>query len=418
MENDFINLDNYFVDGTFIEANVNRFSHVWRKNTQRYKQQKLEKIQQLLNQVELIEQQENQQYGDKDLAITGDGIKIDSEEVAKSISELNEKLNNFKPTDPEEVKKIKKSKRILKQINDEHLPKLVEYETQEEILGDRNSYSKTDNDATFMRSKQDQLLAGYNVMAGTENQFIVGYSIHQNAGDVANFISHMDNLAMKGFIPKNVIGDSAFGSLKNYEYIDKYGIGNYLKYGYFHRDLKGKQEPYFMLKDFKYDLNKDCYICKNNRDLKFVNIRSDRGTTTKIYKSENCSDCQYQTKCCKGKNERTLQVNELLEMYKKDAFENLTSEMGVKLRKLRGVEVETIFGDLKQNLKLRRFLLRGIFKVRIEFGLYSLAHNLKKMHKKISNTISKTVFIISKNEIIQPKQFFITKYLQNYAFCS
>jgi len=416
-ENGFINLDNYFVDGTFIEANANRFSHVWRKNTQRYKQQKLEKIQQLLNQVELVEQQENQHYGEKDLAITGDGIKINSKEVAKSISELNEKLNNFKPANPEDTKKVRKNKRILKQINDDHLPKLVEYEEQEEILGDRNSYSKTDNDATFMRSKQDQLLAGYNVMAGTENQFIIGYSIHQNAGDVANFISHMDSLAMKGFVPNNVIGDSAFGSLKNYEYIDKYGIGNYLKYGYFHRDLKGKQEPYFMLKDFKYNYDKDCYICKNNRELKFVNTRSDQGVIIKSYKSENCTACQYQTMCCKGTNERSLQVNEVLEMYKKEAYENLTSEIGIKLRKQRGVDVETIFGDLKQNLKLRRFLLRGVFKVRMEFGLYSLAHNLKKMHKKISNAISKTVFILSKTDIIQLKQLLLNKYLQNYAFC-
>jgi len=86
-------------------------------------------------------------------------------------------------------------------------------------------------------------------------------------------------------------------------------------------------------------------------------------------------------------------------MYKKEAFENLTSETGIKLRKQRGVDVETIFGDLKQNLKLRRFLLRGIFKVRLEFGLYSLAHNLKKMHKIISDTVSKIAFVFLKQEI-------------------
>jgi len=195
-EHGFINLDSYFVDGTFIEANANRFSHVWRKNTQRYKQQKLEKIHELLKQVELVELQEDQHYGNKDLEITGDGIKVNSAEVSKSISALNEKLNSFKAADSEQEKKVKKSKRILKQINDVHLPKLEEYKKQEEILGDRNSYSKTDNDATFMRSKQDQLLAGYNVMAGTENQFIVGFSVHQNPGDTANFTSHMDRLLM------------------------------------------------------------------------------------------------------------------------------------------------------------------------------------------------------------------------------
>jgi transposase len=416
-EHGFINLDNYFVDGTFIEGNANRFSHVWRKNTLRYKHQKLEKIHELLKQVELVELQEDQHYGDKDLEITGDGININSVEVSKSISELNEKLNSFKPADPEQEKKVKKSKRILKQINDVHLPKLEEYEKQEEILGDRNSYSKTDNDATFMRSKQDQLLAGYNVMAGTENQIIVGFSVHQNPGDAANFTSHMDRLLMTGLHPRNIIGDSAFGSLKNYEYIRKYNMGSYLKYGYFHRNLQGKKEPYFMLKDFIYNSETDCYICKNNQELKFTTIRSDRGVNIKLYKSENCSDCQYQTICCKGTNERSLQVNELLEMYKKEAFENLTSEIGIKLRKRRGVDVETIFGDLKQNLKLRRFLLRGIFKVRLEFGLYSLAHNLKKMHKKTCDAKSKVAFICSKTGINRLNQLLIDTYSQNHAFC-
>ena len=104
-------------------------------------------------------------------------------------------------------------------------------------------------------------------------------------------------------------------------------------------------------------------------------------------------------------------------MYKKEAFENLTSETGIKLRKQRGVDVETIFGDLKQNLKLRRFLLRGIFKVRLEFGLYSLAHNLKKMHKKIRDAKSKVAFICSKTGINRLNQLLIDTYSQNHAFC-
>ena len=80
-----------------------------------------------------------------------------------------------------------------------YLPRLRKYEEQEAILGGRNSYSKTDPDATFMRMKDDHLQNGqlkpaYNVQLGTENQFILGFSIHQRPDDSTCLIHHLEHI--------------------------------------------------------------------------------------------------------------------------------------------------------------------------------------------------------------------------------
>ncbi|ODA42951.1 Mobile element protein [Desulfosporosinus sp. BG] len=81
----------------------------------------------------------------------------------------------------------------------DYLPRMKKYEKQEELLAERNSYSKTDTDATFMRMKEDhmkngQLKPGYNVQIGTENQFVVGYSIHRSAGDTSCMKEHLEGV--------------------------------------------------------------------------------------------------------------------------------------------------------------------------------------------------------------------------------
>ena len=177
-EKGYVKLDNYFLDGTKIEANANRYSYVWSKSTKRYKKNLQSKIKALLKQIDGVNEKENEEYGDSDLEELGEGIDLSSDELDCKIEELNKKLE----------KKTNKKDKALKTIKQECLPRLRRYEEQETIAGDRNSYSKTDNDATFMRMKEDhfengQAKPGYNIQIGTENQFILGFSIHQGAGD-------------------------------------------------------------------------------------------------------------------------------------------------------------------------------------------------------------------------------------------
>jgi len=240
LEKGFVKFENYFLDGTKIEADANKYSFVWGKSTQKYKTKLQQNIHELLEHIENENEKENREYGDKDLEELGEGIEITSEELEKTIKEINDQLNES------DREKDKEHEQHLKKLEKEYLPRLRKYEKQQQILGKRNSYSKTDHDATFMRMKEDpmrngQLKAGYNAQIGTENQFILGYSIHQKPSDTTTLIPHMKRTEeMTGMIPDNIITDAGYGSEENYAFIESKGMGNYVKHLYFHRDQKKK----------------------------------------------------------------------------------------------------------------------------------------------------------------------------------
>src|SRR5690606_35689646 len=115
-------------------------------------------------------------------------------------------------------------KKPIKLIRTDIIPRLQKYKQHHEIFGERNSFSKTDPDATFMRMKEDhmkngQLKPGYNVQMATENQFILYYTLHQRPTDTRCFIPHLEKLAASRLpMPKTVIADAGYGSEENYLY--------------------------------------------------------------------------------------------------------------------------------------------------------------------------------------------------------
>ena len=160
-----IDLEELYVDGTKMEANANKYTPVWRKNTDRYKDRVKQRVQEVLEEVERINQEEEEMYGEKDLP--GKGEHIDSDELKIKINELSERINNH--TNKKKAKALSKQRTKLK--NEQK--KLRKYEEQEELLNGRNSYSKTDPGATFMRWKDERLLPSYNIQASSQNQIIV-----------------------------------------------------------------------------------------------------------------------------------------------------------------------------------------------------------------------------------------------------
>jgi hypothetical protein len=266
------------------------------------------------------------------------------------------------------------------------LPKIIKYEEQEKKLNGRNSYSKTDEDATFFRMKNDELLPAYTVMIGTEDQYIINASIHQKASETDQFIDHMEKLKQTlGRHPLLVSSDSAFGSEENYNYIERENIGNYLKYNTFHYEqTAGYKQNKFHKDNFKYDEQRDEYECPGKKKLSYqkeiISVTS-KGyiQNAKQYKCESCKGCRLAKRCKKGKGARTIQINKQLDYYRSQARKNLTSDKGIELRKQRNVDVEPVFGDIKWNSGYKRFRLRGKQKVAIEMGLLSMAHNIKKI---------------------------------------
>jgi transposase len=377
-----VKLENYFVDGTKVEANANRYKVVWAKNTQRYRGQLQEKIRALLDEIERVNEAENQEYGDRDLEEMGEQGPIDAEKLEKTIQELNERLRQG-PQD-------KKLAKAVRRLEHEYLPRQKKYEEQERKLGERGSYSKTDEDATMMRLKGDppnraQPKPGYNVHLGTENEFVVGYSVHQRPGDPGCLVPHLERVNKQlGRLPDNVIGDGAYGSEENYAYLEGKEVGIYLKYSTFDREQRTRRPGRFQEEDFGYDAERDEWICPANRRLTYCSTdtqRSDNSYETKRrhYECEDCGGCPLRSQCTRAEGNRKLTVSFELRRMRAQARENLLSEKGKALRSRRGVEVEAVFGRLKHNWGFRRFLLRGQEKVTIEWGLLCLAHNFAKL---------------------------------------
>ena len=395
IEQGYVQMEHYFVDGTKIEANANKHKVVWEKRNRRYTERLQKKIQKLLAEIEAVNAAENAEYGDKDLeemGSSGSGGGMDAERLAEKMAELNQRLA--------EQPENKELKRAVKTIQKDYLPRMQKYEEQERKLAGRSSYSKTDEDASCMRMKEDRGAEkpwpkpAYNVQLGTEDQFIVGFSIHQRAGDPGCLIPHLEQVrARQGRLPKNIIADAAYGSEENYDYTERNQLGNYLKYNTFHQEQQKHRKPellrkkLFQAENFPYDAEKDEFICPDQKRLTYrrtLHVKSDNGYVAerREYECAECANCPIRAECTKAKGNRRIRISFRLQRFRVQARENLLSPEGQVLRKKRSVEVETVFGHSKHNMGLRRFMLRGKEKVHTELGVHCIAHDMKKMHSK------------------------------------
>jgi hypothetical protein len=282
-------------------------------------------------------------------------------------------------------------KQKLNRARHKWVPALDRYDQQQKILGQRNSYSKTDPDATFMRMKEDhmrngQLKAGYNVQVSTNQQYIVSYSLHQSPADTGTLIDHVKkHIKQTRSKPANITADAGYGSEQNYQWLEDKRITAYVKHNQFDRQQKrsiAAKTPYAADK-LVYDPEQDMYTCPRGKPMS--NLGSYTRTTalgypqqiTK-YGGQDCRWCPLKKACHGQKGNRVIEVNHNLNRLKKKADKRLKTKKGVQKRKQRCFDTEPVFGNIKQNHHFKRFMLRGIEKVTIETGLLALAHNLRK----------------------------------------
>lgn len=377
----YITLDTYFLDGTKIEANANKYSFVWKKATDRYKDRLQQKVREHLEEIDRLNEEEDALY--EGLPEPG---QITSEDIAEAAARINARLKT-RPKD----KDIKRASRIFKK---DYLPRMERYESQEKIFEERNSFSKTDTDATFMRMKDDhmrngQLKAAYNIQAGTENQFIVGYTLHRRAGDAACMISHLESLKHSlGHLPKTIVADAGYGSEENYSYLDTQDCKAYVKHNMFHKEQKRsfKKDPTINA-NWAYDEECDEYTCAGGKKLSFLHEKKEKSalgfiSRVRLYECEDCSACEHRSRCVKSADptkNRRIYINPSRDAYRKAASKRLTSDEGIVLRRRRATDVETVFGNIKNNFCFNRFTLRGLEKATLEFGLIALGHNMRKL---------------------------------------
>lgn len=270
------------------------------------------------------------------------------------------------------------------------MPRKQKYERQKAILGERNSYAKTDPDATFMRMKEDamrngQLKPGYNVQIGTENGFVVGYDVYPNPTDTKTLKPHLENMERRlGRLPRHVIADAGYGSQENYAFLEKKDIDAVIKYNTFHKEAtRPWRTDQYRSENWPYDAEGDKYRCPQGRVLVLTSITKKKteagySQTLHTYTCTSCEGCAVKEKCTKAVGNKSIQRNHTLIRLKAKAHDRLLSDDGKKLRKRRAVEVETVFGQVKGNHGFRRFRLRGMHKVAIEWGLLMIGYNIRR----------------------------------------
>ena len=382
-----VDLKHAYIDGTKIEANANKYTWVWKKSCIKSRNNVFVKLRGFLDEM------------NKDMAMQRRAVFETRQEysveyveyVLKTYLEaVDIKVEDF--VHGSGKRKTLQQKRYEKV--EDCLKKLKIYAQKISICGDhRNSYSKTDHDATFMRFKKDhmrndQLLPGYNLQVVVCDEYIAFYGVYPYASDMDCFQPLMEGFRKcYGFYPLYPVADAGYGSFNNYLYCQEHGMEKYMKFTMYEKetkDSKYRDNPYRAV-NFAIDSDGDM-ICPNGKKFHFLRAQLIRGNqygrTEEFYQCEDCSGCPHREKCHKSKNNRVVRINEELTVFHNEVLSNLNSIHGALLRMNRSIQAEGTFGGIKWNREYKRLRRRGIEGVILELGLISCGFNLHKFHLK------------------------------------
>ena len=381
-----ISLDVEYIDGTKIESKANKYTFVWKRTVEKNRAKLQEQIRTLLPQVDDVIAQDN--------AAKTEGVEFTAALLDEISEELNKSLESApEPKTKEEKQTVKTKKKQLKELEKKR-NKLQEYDQHLEIMGERNSYSKTDPDTTFMHMKEDamrngQTKPGYNLQIATENQFITDFALYANRTDTLTLPSFLESFKSRYHrYTKTVVADSGYGSEENYLFMDVHNMEAYVKYNYFHKEQRPRYTPNpFSPASLYYNKEQDFYVCPMGQHMKRIGMKrsltSNGFVTYSVrYQAERCDGCPLRGSCFKARGNRIIEVNHQLQHYKQKARELLTSEEGIKHRGRRCIEPEAVFGQTKYNKAYKRFRHFGKDKVNMDFAFFVIAFNIGKMCRK------------------------------------
>ena len=385
-EKEGVDLNHLYIDGSKFEANANKYSWVWKKATEKSRYRLFEKITLLLEEI------------NRDLVWSGVMIQANTEYVPEQLREIISRFSSVWNLDPEQFVRGTGHRKSTQQRQyeklQEYTAKLEEYIEKIDICGsERNSYSKTDPSATFMRIKtdymgNDQLLPAYNVQVAVADEYIAVVDVNQYRADMDCFIPLMEKFYQTyGFYPKYPIADAGYGSYNNYIYCEQHGMEKYMKFPMFEKETKDKKyhnNP-FRAVNFKID-EEGTLRCPNGKAFHFAYRKAVRGNQygrqEEVYVCEDCSGCPYAEQCKKTEKNRTIRLNSELTAIHEEVITNLESIHGALLRMNRSIQAEGTFGIMKNDRWYKRIVRRGIESVRMEIYLVSIGHNLYKYHNK------------------------------------
>ena len=382
-----LSLETVFIDGTKIEADANRYTFVWKGSTEKHEAKMQEKMK-----VELPKLAKRF------------GVKISAGEkiTTHHLKRLNKQLWHLKSQQGVVFvhgsgKRKHPLQRAIEEV-EEYLTRSKKYNQQKHILGERNSYSKTDTDATFMRMKEDhmkngQLKPGYNVTIAVDSEYIVAIRSSAERNDMHTFIDIMEGLKAHGYTKP--VTDAGFESEENYSWCEANGQMAFIKPANYEQNKKKYKTDISRRKNMTYDAESDSYTCYMGHSItatceKKSISKSGYIKTTTVYSCAQCGGCPHKAKCIKGSSKKPLEersknmyVSKTFQRQRSEMQERIQTEEGIRLRVNRSIQVEGAFGVLKQDMSFRRFMMRGQKNVQTELHLIALAYNINKLHNKI-----------------------------------
>lgn len=387
-QKDHVDLEHTYIDGTKIEANANRYTWVWKKSCIKNRGKVFEKISMLIDAM-------NQDV----LGYLNLKLEKREEYAINYVSELLEMYRKGTRLDPATfVSGCGHRKSIYqKQYQElqEYLERLKTYAHHIELCGEeRNSYSKTDHDATFMRLKRDymgndQLLPAYNLQTAICDEYIAVVDVKPYASDMECFVPLMEKFhETYGRYPKYPVADAGYGSYNNYLYCEEHGMEKYMKFTMFKKettDKKYHEDPY-RTANFQRDGSGNL-ICPNGKTFRFKCRRhvykNKYGRSEELYECESCEGCQHKGECSpKRSGKRSIRMNQELTAIHQEVISNLESIHGALLRMNRSIQAEGTFGILKWDKSYKRLFRRGEKNVILELTLITCGFNIYKYHNK------------------------------------
>ena len=381
-----------FIDGTKLEANANKYTFVWKKAVTKNQGKLFDKVTDFVAECEAM-------YGIR--IVHQDRISL------HTLKRLRKKLYAVKESEGicfvhgsgKHKTPLQRSIETL----ESYIDRLKGYTRMLHTCGDRNSYSKTDPDATFMRLKEDAMLNGqlkpaYNLQHAVDAQYITWLDISSHPTDVRTLVPFLKDMeAHLPFRYREIVADAGYESEEAYVFLERNGQEAYIKpQNYEISRTRNYQKDISRRENMEYLKAEDCYICADGRRLYAVKERRKKNrsgyvSTETIYECQDCGGCKYKTQCIRGnhcktpleKRSKILTVSKIMKEKREEALERITTEYGTQLRMNRSIQAEGSFAVLKEDLGFRRYLYRGKRNVLAQSVVAAIGHNINKLHFKI-----------------------------------
>ena len=381
-----------FIDGTKIESVANKYTFVWKKAVTKNQAKLFDKI------LVLVEECEN---------LYGFSIAYNGKVSLHTLKRLRKKLCRIRQEEGIAFvhgtgRRKTRLQRSLETL-ETYIAKLKEYNKKLYVCGDRNSYSKTDPDATFMRMKEDAMLNGqlkpaYNLQHGVDSEYITWLDISPRPTDTRTLIPFLKDMEL--YLPfkyQEIVADAGYESEENYLFLEENGQLAYIKpQNYEISKTRKYRQDIGRMENMKYEEKADCYYCKNGQALtvqyeKREKTASGYRRTVTVYRSNRCSGCPFKTECIKGNNcktpmedrQKVLYVSKKMKEKRQETIKRITSDYGTQLRMNRSIQAEGSFANIKEDMEFRRYLYRGNANVTAQSILLAIGYNINKLHHKI-----------------------------------